>query len=155
MGGLGMCPEDALSAIRLELSRGMWYLATVYTQHPDGLDRAYKDANETAARVIRIYGARVFCPIGHSHSLCEVYGTEGGLPGETDAEFWKWYDYPFLQKADGLLVTMMLGWKQSEGIAHEIEVMRELGRPILYLSWPDLHPVRLEREGSYCDPSQL
>jgi hypothetical protein len=133
----------------------MWYLATVYTKHPEGIDVAYRDANETAARVIRIYGARVFCPIGHSHSLCKVYGTRNGLLGELDAEFWKWFDRPFLDKADGLLVATMPGWTESEGIAHEIEVMRELGRPILYLSWPDLCPVRLERQGSYCDPAAL
>lgn len=143
----GLVPDLLEATLRRELSRGMWYLATVYTKHPGGLDRAYRDANETAARVIQIYGARVFCPIAHSHSLCAVYGTKGGLNGETDAEFWKWFDEPFLEKADGLIVTMMPGWTQSYGIAHEIEATAKAGKPILYLSWPDLGAVMVTRGG--------
>lgn len=159
MGGLTQlphCPEDAKATIDRELKEGLWYLATVYTSHPGGLDRAYKDANETAARVIQIYGARVFCPIAHSHSLCEVYGTVNGLPGETDADFWKWYDEPFLRKSDGLIVTMMPGWTESVGVTHEIKEMAAAGKPILYLSWPDLYPVKMTRgQRPPCDPSSV
>jgi hypothetical protein len=143
----GVIPDLLAATLRRELSRGMWYLATVYTKHPEGLDRAYRDANETAARVIQIYGARVFCPIAHSHSLCAVYGTKGGLNGETDAEFWKWFDEPFLEKADGLIVAMMPRWTESYGIAHEVEATAKAGKPILYLSWPDLGAVRMARGG--------
>lgn len=153
MGGLRECPADALGAIRRELARGLWYLATVYTKHPDGLHKAYEDANETAARVINIFGARVFCPIAHSHSLCAVYGTRGGLTGETDAKFWKWFDEPFLMKSDGLIVACMPGWEESEGIGHEVKVMEKAGKPILYLSWPDLAPVKMTRGPLACDPS--
>lgn len=116
----------------------LWYLATVYTQHPEGLLKAYTDANEAAARVIENWGVRIFCPIAHSHSLCAVYGTKGGLGGETDADFWKWFDAPFLERCDGLIVVRMPGWKKSVGITHEIDVMEKAGKPILYLSWPEL-----------------
>jgi hypothetical protein len=154
MGGLreSVCPEDALGAIRRELGEGMWYLATVYTSHPDGLDVAYRQANEAAARVVRIFGARVFCPIAHSHSLCEVYGTKHGLNGETDAEFWKWFDEPFLERADGLIVVMMPNWRNSLGVTHEINETVAAGKPILYLSWPDLAVMRMTRGGdSACE----
>ena len=123
---------------------GLWYVATVYTSHPDGLDVAYKQANEAAARIISIYGARVFCPIAHSHSLCEVYGTKEGLKGETDEGFWKWFDEPFLERADGLIVVMMPGWVVSKGVTHEREVARRAGKPTLYVSWPDLSVAALE-----------
>lgn len=127
------------------LERGLWYVATVYSSHPDGLEVAYRQANEAAARIVSIYKARVFCPIAHSHSLCEVYGTKNGLAGETDAAFWKWFDEPFLERSDGLIVVMMPGWRKSVGVTHEINEMAAAGKPILYLSWPDLGAVRLQR----------
>ena len=144
---VGHCPEDALGAIRRELSEGLWYLATVYTSHPEGLEVAYRQANEAAARVIRVFGARVFCPIAHSHSLCRVYGTKHGLHGETDSEFWKWFDEPFLARVDGLIVVMMPNWRISLGVTHEIEETAAAGKPILYLSWPDLAVMRMTRGG--------
>lgn len=138
--------------VKRMLSAGLWYLATVYTKHPGGLEKAYTDANEAAAHVIQNLGARIFCPIGHSHSLCAIYGTKGGLNGETDAEFWKWFDAPFLEKSDGLIVVMMPGWKQSYGIDHEIDVMSKAGKPILFLDWPTLTPVRVMRSVSVGAP---
>jgi hypothetical protein len=151
MGGVAsaipMVPEQRLlmGTLRRMLGRGYWYLATVYTKHPEGLHEAYKQANEAAAGVIREFGGRIFCPIGHSHSLCSIYGTSNGIDGETDAEFWKWFDQPFLDAAEGLIVVMMPRWEESHGIAHEIASTREAGKPILYLSWPGLRPDQLER----------
>lgn len=120
---------------------GYWYVATPYTKYPEGLDAAYRHANQAAAGLVRRYQIPIFCPIAHSHSLCACYGTDGGLDGETDGAFWEWFDAPLLEAAHGIAVVMMPGWDESAGVTHEIDQALRADKPVRYFTWPELDEV--------------
>ncbi|MGA9855097.1 MAG: DUF1937 family protein [Gammaproteobacteria bacterium] len=108
------------------------YLASPYTKYPRGIDAAFGDVCALAAPLIRT-GVNVFSPIAHSHPIA-VNGGHDPL----DQDFWKEIDAIFLDKCDVLIVAHMDGWKESRGIAHEIEVFERAGKPIF-----DLDPMSL------------
>jgi hypothetical protein len=120
------------------LNVGYWYVATPYSKYPAGLDAAYRDANQAAARLVTERGMRVFCPIAHSHSLCAIYGTENGIGDALDPHFWEWLDAPLLDACHGVAVVMMDGWSESRGVLHEIKTARKAGKPVIYFTWPAL-----------------
>jgi hypothetical protein len=124
-----------------ESEQGYWYVATPYTSYPYGQHEAYKAANEAAARLFTERGMPVFSPIGHSHSLCAVYGTKNGIEDHLDAELWQRFDKPMLDAAYGLAVVMMPGWRSSKGIAHEIAEAIKQDKPIRYYTWPQLEEM--------------
>ncbi len=107
----------------------MIYLATAYS-HPD--PAVMESRFDTACRVagkLMADGVVVFSPIAHTHPIavrCE-------LPRGWD--FWIRYDREMLMAADKLVVVCMDGWRESKGIAGEIEIARELGIPVEYMEW--------------------
>ena len=103
-----------------------FYLATVYTKHPQGLEVAFQEACKVAAKFMKM-GIKVFCPIAHSHPIA-LYG---GL-SQTEHSFWMEQDRPLMDHACGLLVVRMKGWEQSEGIRQEIETFKKAGKTIIF-----------------------
>lgn len=112
------------------MTEALWYLATVYTVHPQGHEQAFKDAALAAAHLMQ-HNIRVFCPIAHTHPI----SYEGGL-GNQDHAFWMAVDRPLMERCQGLIVVKMENWENSKGIAEEIETFRAAGKPILYMEWP-------------------
>jgi hypothetical protein len=111
---------------------GLAYLATPYSHYPAGIERAWIDACELAARLLTA-GLKLYSPIAHTHPLA----IHGGLD-PLDLEIWLPFDEAMMAKADVLIVAHMDGWQQSRGIQHEISVFRAAGKPI----W-DLDPESL------------
>jgi hypothetical protein len=103
-----------------------WYLATPYTNYPDGHQAAFDKACSIAASLMK-HGIPVFCPIAHSHPIA-WHGID-----PIDAELWKKLDAPFVDSCMGIIVAKMRGWETSGGVAHEIDVCRKANKPILYL----------------------
>jgi hypothetical protein len=68
----------------------------------------------------------VHSPIVATHPLVAY-----GLGGTFDA--WQSLDLRMLDGCDGLLVATIPGWRESVGVAAEIEHMRRRGKPILYV----------------------
>lgn len=103
------------------------YLALPYT-HPDPKVREsrFNIANGVAGRIMK-QGYLVFSPISHTHPIAEKVR----LPKEWD--FWKRQDETFLHWCDEFWVLMMSGWKESKGVQAEIEIAKELGKPIKYI----------------------
>jgi len=120
---------------------GYWYVATPYSNYPNGHEAAYKDACRAGAILMRS-GWRILCPVAHSHSLCEINGTEEGIPDHLDPDLWKHADEPLLDAAYGLIVVMMPGWEESSGVQHEIQEARRQGKPVLFFHWPHMYEVR-------------
>lgn len=117
----------------------MIYLATPYS-HPDiaVMESRFDMACRIAGRLMAD-GEIVFSPIAHTHPIavrCE-------LPRGSD--YWNIYDREMLRAADKLVVVMMDGWRESKGIAGEIEIACELGIPVEY--------VTCLRSSSSCDCS--
>lgn len=79
-------------------------------------------------------GHVVYAPIVHCHPL-----TDYDLPGHWG--FWRKQNEAFLEKSDVLVVLMLPGWEESEGIAGEIQLAIELGILIDYWD-PGALPAR-------------
>lgn len=110
----------------------MIYLATPYSKYPAGHPAACHDACIAAAKLI-LDGKAVYSPIAHTHPVA----TFGGLD-PLDHALWMGLNEHFMRVCDELAVVKMAGWDESKGIAMEIEAFQKAGKPIRYLSWPDL-----------------
>jgi hypothetical protein len=94
------------------------YLATPYSKFPGGMHEAYIAACQLAGQLIS-NGVKVFCPIAHSHVLCEVAGLD-----PTSHALWNEQNYPFLHASTALIVAKLPSWETSVGIDHEIKDFR-------------------------------
>lgn len=109
------------------------YLATPYSKYPadlGGIEGAFKDASRVAGKLMT-KGVKVYSPIAHTHPLA-IYG-------EVDPyshDIWLPFDQTMMDLADACAVAMMPTWDKSRGIAHEIEVFENVGKPVIYLG-PD------------------
>ena len=120
-----------------------YYLATVYTQHPDGLDVAHMDACKAAAQLMAA-GVPVFCPIAHSHHVA-AHGELDPL----DHDLWMEADRPLMDAAGGLIVVKIPGWETSRGIAYERRAFE--GRPIIFAEWEvETRTLRFGGEEQIC-----
>jgi len=102
----------------------MQYLASPYTAHPGGPERAWLDACHITTELMRD-GRHVISPIVETYPLviCEPNDNYDG---------WLSYGLDLLGRCDGLIVAMLKGWEQSYGIGAEIEHARKLGLPVTY-----------------------
>ncbi len=113
--------------------KGLCYLATPYSKYPKGVDQAFKDAANLAGSLLKL-GVSVYSPICHTHPIA-IYSNIDPL----DHEIWLPFDHAMLDVCGVLLVAHMDGWKESRGIAYEIEYFTKYGKPIY-----DLGPVTLK-----------
>lgn len=104
------------------------YLATPYSKYPKGIDQAYIDAANLAARLLRL-GVKVYSPITHTHPIA----IHGGL-NPLDHEIWLPFNRSIMKKSDALLVVKMDSWQDSYGIAEEIKAFTADCKPIMYLN---------------------
>lgn len=104
----------------------MIYLASPYS-HPDAYVRElrFQAACRVVARLM-LAGRAAFSPIVHSHPL-----VRHGLP--TAWDFWERIDREHLERCDEVLVLMLDGWLDSVGVAAEIRIAAEFGKPVGYL----------------------
>jgi hypothetical protein len=102
------------------------YLASPYS-HPDPAVREFRfrEACRAAAKLMRL-GHVVFSPIAHGHSIA-LYG----LP--TDWSFWEPFDRHQLERCDEVVVLLLDGWCESAGVAAEIEIAHQFGKPVRYI----------------------
>lgn len=114
----------------------LWYVATPYTACPSGkVDAFYKATAALSELLLR--GVRAFSPIAHTH----VAGAR--LP--QDHDYWMAVDRPFMDRCNGLLVLRQPGWKESRGVAEEIETFARADKPVLFFDDPNLEYVRLKK----------
>jgi Domain of unknown function (DUF1937) len=118
----------------------MLYLASPYS-HPEPAvrEQRFRATCAAVAQLMRA-GHTVFSPICHGHPL-----VGHGLP--TDWPFWERFDREHLVRCDEVVVLMLDGWDNSVGVAAEIRIAGELGKPVGYLApdppvvWPTLAQV--------------
>ena len=116
----------------------MIYLASPYT-HPDPSVREmrFRAVCRQAAEMLRC-GIPVFSPIAYTHSIAAH-----DLPVEWF--FWERYDRVFLEICSEVWVLMLDGWRESKGVAAEIDIASELGMPVVYVE-PDQMPKNTPAE---------
>lgn len=100
------------------------YLATPYTHKTEEVMQARYQCVTKAAGVIMDQGHIVYSPITHSHPIAKIHN----LPREWS--FWEKIDRAFIEWCDELWVYWLSGWPESAGLKAEIEIAKELGKPI-------------------------
>jgi len=98
------------------------YLAIPYSGNEE---ESFRTANAFAGKLMR-KGHIVFSPISHSHPISKTFK-------EMPWEFWKSQDEAFLEWCDELCVIMADGWEDSRGVTEEIEIIKEMKKPINYM----------------------
>ena len=107
----------------------MIYLTTPYNHpDPDVREGRFRAACDVAGHFLA-RGVYVFSPIAHTHSIALARD----LPH--DWEFWREYDRQMLDACSELWVVQMDGWRESVGVAAEIEIARESGLPVKYVQY--------------------
>jgi hypothetical protein len=107
-----------------------YYLGSPYSKYPGGIEAAFQEicriTGEFAKRNISAYS-----PIAHTHPVAKASGLD-----PLDHKIWLPFDTPMMRGAYGLIVVCMESWKESHGLAHEIEWFGSHGRPIFYMVPP-------------------
>ena len=116
------------------------YLASPYT-HEDSAVRQvrYERVRALTALLLR-RGLVVFSPIIHHHDLINVYD----LP--KDAAFWGAYDTAMMRSAQEFWVHTQPGWRESVGVAAEIELAGQIHLPIGYVEQIGDDTYRLSKQ---------
>lgn len=103
------------------------YLAAPYNHRHYNMRRyRFKLVTRKAAELME-QGHLVFSPVTQGH--CMDY-----YMSDTDGDFWKRWYRTFLELwATDLYVLTLTGWKNSRGVATEIEMAEKLGLPVTYI----------------------
>ena len=110
------------------IQRPLIFLACPYA-HADPAVREFRfKAVSMLAGRLCAEGNLVYSAITHSHPM-DAYA-KLGTNHYTD---WVYLNDFYLSKSDIMIVLTLPGWESSEGVAHEINMMNELGKPIIYL----------------------
>jgi len=109
--------------------RKLTYLAVPYS-HPDPevMIERFNAVNLAASRLIA-RGDIVFSPITHCHPIKTA--SEVVLPSTWD--FWKNYDWAFLDCCKKVVVLKLDGWDKSIGVTAEIKYAIDNGLEIEYM----------------------
>lgn len=137
----GVLPADMA-----KLAHGQVYLATPYTRRaaPRGtfnMDAA-EDAAREAAMVVRclaLDGVSAVSPIALAQAVIrdtrEWRGAHAAARLALDAEFWTRWCAPILQASTSVYVAAIPGWKESDGIRHEVREFLDRQRPVYVGGW--------------------
>ena len=101
------------------------YLAIPYTGNEN---ESFRMANHIAGALMQ-KGHIVFSPISHTHPIA----IECDLPGGWD--YWKKFDEAFISFCDLVYVIALPGYEKSRGVSAEIEIAKQLGKPIKYIEY--------------------
>ena len=104
----------------------MIYLASPYS-HESLLVRTkrYMAACQAAAELMAA-GQVVFSPIAHTHGIALC----GDLPMGWD--YWERVDREFLAACSSVTVLCIDGWRESKGVAAEVDVALGAGKHVTY-----------------------
>jgi nucleoside 2-deoxyribosyltransferase len=117
------------------------YLCSPFTHHdPEVRQTRFEAACRAAAELTR-QGKTVFAPVVHSYAIAKY-----GLPD--DWKFWARHDRQFIEACDEVVVLTLDGWRESVGVKAEIEIARELGKPVTFVE-----PARLQVRGKAVHPT--
>lgn len=111
------------------------YLASPYS-HTDKtiVSRRVRQVTHAASELLKT-GLNVFSPIVHSHPIAEDHSTPG------DWKFWAEIDEDYIKRCDEVYILQLDGYCQSVGIAAEIKIAKKYGKPISFVSYPQMEIV--------------
>ena len=112
-----------------------WYLASPYSKYSSGNEEAFQEVALQTGLLVQA-GVPVFSPIAHTHPIALYAGMD-----PLDHTIWLPCDRPMMDAAGGIIVCMMDGWRESYGVAHEIEVFRAAGKPVVFMQPGTIPPL--------------
>lgn len=118
------------------------YLATPYTNYPDGIELAFREASSIAAQLL-VSGVEVYSPIAHCHPMA-IHGDIDAL----DRDFWLRYQETMMARCDVLIVAKMKDWDKSIGIQHEIAFFVRRSKTIFMLDPVTMLMHRMVQSGA-------
>ena len=102
------------------------YVAGPYTHNKRSVEiKRFKQLTKVSSILLLHHGINNFSPITHSHTQAVT----DKLPGTW--AFWKQVDIEYVYRCDIIIVTKLPGWKESIGVTAEINLAKEIGRPVL------------------------
>ena len=99
----------------------MTYLAALFRHPSKAVQDARLEAISRVTAALTDIDRRAFCPLTYAQALLD-HGF-----GRKDDRWWYEYDVGWLPHCDELVVLMLPGWAQSEGVRVEIEAAEALG----------------------------
>ena len=122
-------PQETADKVPYDI-KPIVYVASPYT-HPDPAiqEKRFQDVCRFSAGLFQ-QGICAFSPIAYTHPIAQY-----GLP--TGFEFYMDYDIAILNACAEMIVLMLDGWQDSEGVQAEIEIAKAMGLPIRYVEPED------------------
>jgi len=102
------------------------YLASPFAHPDDNIKQQRLQAVNRYAAMCHQKGKLVYSPLTHNIPLSEAYGELASWNA------WGDFDRAMLARCDELIVLMLDGWKESKGVAHEIQYAIDIKIPIVY-----------------------
>ena len=106
----------------------VYYLASPYTSGTAYVKNLRYISVAMIAAHLATKGYIFFCPIIQSHWIAYY-----GEIGNTSWEYWENFDTEMLTRCDALLVATLPGWEKSIGVQAEIQIAKDLKKPIKYV----------------------
>lgn len=103
-----------------------YYLASPYTAPTKETQLQRAKTVYTITGLLLQQGLLVFSPIVY----CHPFTVDFTLP--PDYLFWLDFNRGHIEASPGIIVAQLNGWRQSKGVAQEIDLAKEIGRPIYY-----------------------
>ena len=93
-----------------------------------------------AAPHLIIGGRLVLCLVIMNHEVLTQLGEDaGGVP----KGYWRELEERLAPACDDLVILAIPGWKRSRGVAREVALFNNAGKPLLWMSGVDVEPVVL------------
>lgn len=109
----------------------LYYFASPYS-HPNPLVKNVRyEMTVYVSSSLTKQGFRLLEPIAMCHDQAKKYG----LP--TGYSFWQERDRGFIDICDAVIVVMLKGWKESEGVSDEIAHAVQTGKPVFFMDPKD------------------
>jgi nucleoside 2-deoxyribosyltransferase len=105
----------------------MIYLASPYNHPSPDVRQGRYEANVRALAALLHEGRVAFSPIVHHHPVACLRDLGRGW------DFWRRVDVEYLRRCDSLIVLTLDGWRESVGVAAEIEIAQTLGLPVEHM----------------------
>lgn len=109
---------------------GYWYLASPFTNYPDGHEQAWLDISRVRGELMQQYGIWGYSPI------CETYGAVAQLKMPVDHVFWQGDNESKMIPAVGIIMVKLESWEGSNGMARERKWF-EVNRGLESIVWLD------------------
>lgn len=129
----------------------MIYIASPYSYKQDGASQLFidfvqnerfKTVTKTIARLQDAFPYAFIGPITQGHSTVRYMSDAGARA----FEFWERRDLTYISHCDELWVVTMPGWRESKGLAKEVDFARGLGLLIKYVDPDTLEIVETNNE---------